>query len=336
MADPPNADQRRDAIAMSGHHPLPPVVVIAGPTAVGKTRLAIDLSRRFGGEVVNADSRYLYRGFSIGLAKPTLDERGDVAHHLIDILDPWEEMSLALFQQRALVAIGSVHSRGLIPFFTGGTPLYVNAVVEGWTIPEVPPNPQFREKMAAEIDSLGIEPAAARLAAVDPVAAGRSARNPRRIIRALEIYEATGTPMTALEGKRPQPFRFLQIGLTMPRERLFAVIDARVDDQIAGGLIEEARALLDAGVDPASPAFSSIGYRQLVPYFAGETTLESAIERIKFDTHRYVRHQETWLRRNRALLRVDVTIPGWEDAAAEMVEQFLSGVTIENAGHDRT
>ncbi|MCC6675386.1 MAG: tRNA (adenosine(37)-N6)-dimethylallyltransferase MiaA, partial [Thermomicrobiales bacterium] len=218
---------------------LPPVVVVAGPTAVGKTRLAIELAIRFGGEVVNADSRYLYRGFVIGVAKPGAEEQRGVPHHLIDILDPGEEMSLALYQKRANEAIRTIHRRNRLPLLTGGTPLYLNAVIEGWRIPEVPPDPEFRRRMEEIVDRQGLDSLVTQLATVDPVAAERAASNPRRIIRALEIHRATGQPMSQLEGKSPPPWRFLQLGLTMPRDVLFQAIDARVDDQIAQGLVNE-------------------------------------------------------------------------------------------------
>lgn len=305
----------------------PKVVVIAGPTATGKTRLAIEIALEFCGEVVNADSRYLYRGFDIGVAKPDDTERRGVPHHLIDILDPSDEMSLALFQQRANEAIRSVLDRGALPLLTGGTPLYINAVIEAWRIPQVPPDPEFRERMERVVRESGVEPLAERLAEVDPLAADRAGPNPRRIIRALEIFEATGRRMSELEGKGPRPYNTLEIGLTMPRDRLFAAIDARVHNQIASGLVDEARALLDAGVDPDAPAFSSIGYRQLLPYVRGEQTLEEAIQRIKFDTHRYVRHQETWLRRNPNLIRIDSSEEGWIERAFLLVRDFLAGAS---------
>ena len=301
------------------------LVVIAGPTAVGKTKLAIELAGRFDGEVINADSRYLYRGFHIGVAKPTEAERKGIPHHLIDILDPDQDMSLALFQKRANEAIGSVLERSKLPFLVGGTPLYINAVIEGWRIPEVPPDPEFRRRMEQLAERDGLETLVYQLSAIDPEAAERSGKNVRRVIRALEIYEATGVPMSELQGKGPRPYHTLEFGLWMPRADLFAAIDRRVDEQISSGLVDEARELLESGVDPESPAFSSLGYRQLVPYFQGQMSLGTAIERIKFDTHRYVRHQETWLKRNERLIRVDVTEPSWIVRCAELVQAFAGG-----------
>jgi tRNA dimethylallyltransferase len=299
------------------------IVVVSGATAVGKTALGIALARQFDGEVVNADSRYLYRGFDVGVAKPDALERQGVPHHLIDILPPTGGMSLARYQDLAMSAIGGVHARHRLPILVGGTPLYINAVVEGWRIPRVPPNPERRATLEAEADRHGVPVLSERLRAVDPVAAARSGLNLRRIVRALEIYEATGFPMSAQEGKGPPPFAALEIGLTMPRDALYRVVDERVASQIGRGLVAEVQTLLDEGVGGDAPAMSSLGYRQLLPYLHGASTLEEAVERIRLDTHRYVRHQETWLRRNPRLVWFDVTTPGWQEAAMSRVQAFL-------------
>jgi tRNA dimethylallyltransferase len=299
------------------------LVVVAGPTAIGKTALSIDLARAFSGEVINADSRYLYQGFDIGVDKPTLAERRGVPHHLIDILPQTGEMSLARYQDLANEAIREVAARGHLPILTGGTPLYINAVVEGWQIPRVPPDPQFRARCEAEIERDGGVALLERLRKVDPASAERCGANLRRVIRALEVYEATGTPMSAQEGKGPSPYDALEIGLFRPREELFQIIDARIDQQIERGLVEEVQGLLAAGVPPTAAAMSSIGYRQLLPYLENAISLETALERIRFDTHRYVRHQETWLRRNPRLVRFDVSAEGWRDRARAAVAAFL-------------
>jgi tRNA dimethylallyltransferase len=310
---------------------LPPLlIVIMGPTAVGKTSAAIDLALRFNGEVINADSRYLYRGMDIGVAKPDMAERRGIPHHLIDIVRPDEEMSLATYQELAYRAINDSIARGHLPFLVGGTPLYINAVVEGWHIPRVPPNPAFRAQLEEEIARDGIEPVAARLAQVDPIAAERSGRNPRRVIRALEIYDATGIPMSQQEGKGPRPYRTIEFGLTMPRPQLYEAIDRRVEDQIALGLVEEVQSLLDAGLAPDASAMSSLGYRQLVPYLRDEITLEEAVTEIKHATHRYVRHQETWLRRNPHLIPIDVTEPGWIDWMTKAISNQQSAISNEH------
>jgi tRNA dimethylallyltransferase len=314
----------------------PKIVVVSGPTAVGKTALAIELARQFNGEVVNADSRYLYRGFDIGVAKPDLAERKGVPHHLIDILPPDGEMSLAAYQDLAMTAIHGVLGRQRLPLLVGGTPLYINAVVEGWRIPRVPPNPEFRAALEAEVRDHGVAALSQRLHTVDPASAMRCDRNARRIIRALEVFAATGIPMSVQEGKGPPPFDALELGLSLSRDALYRAIDDRVADQIERGLVQEIRALLEGGVNEDASAMSSLGYRQLLPYLRGEVTLEEAAERIRFDTHRYVRHQETWLRRNPRLIWYDTAQSGWVEDVMERVDRFLTTPQpSEIAGQER-
>jgi tRNA dimethylallyltransferase len=305
--------------------PKPPLIVVAGPTAVGKTGLAIALAREFAGEVVNADSRYLYRGFDIGVAKPTLAERDGVPHHLIDILGPDGDMSLARYQDLAYGAIDAILGRGALPILAGGTPLYVNAVVEAWRIPRVPPDPQFRADLDEVARRVGIHALVERLLEVDPVAAARSGSNLRRIIRALEVWESTGIPMSELEGKGTPRYRALELGLTMPRDRLYRAIDDRIADQVKRGLVDEVHGLLASGIPEHAPAMSSLGYRQLLPHLRGEIDLASAVRQIERNTHRYVRHQESWLRRNPRLISIDVTEGNWMEGAVALVSDFLKG-----------
>jgi tRNA dimethylallyltransferase len=307
---------------LSTQHSL---LVLTGPTAVGKTAAAIDLARRFGGEIVSADSRQLYRGMDIGTAKPTAEELAAAPHHLIDILDPDEEFSLAQYVALARETIAAIRARGRLPILAGGTPLYVNALVEGWRIPVVPPDRDFRAALEAEAAAHGPAPLEARLAAVDPVAAARSTGNLRRIIRALEVQRATGRPMSELEGKDPPAYPILQLMLTLARDRLHARIDARVERMIADGLVDEVRRLLARGYDPALPALSGIGYAEIIAHLRGDLPLAEAVARIKFNTHRYVRHQETWFRRNRAAERFDVAAPGWQEALRARVAAFVGG-----------
>jgi tRNA dimethylallyltransferase len=310
----------------------PRIVVVCGPTAVGKTALGIDMALAFNGEVVNADSRYLYRGVDIGVAKPEPSERRGVPHHLIDILPPQGEMSLARYQDLAMAAIAGIIGRQRLPIVVGGTPLYINALVQGWRIPRVPPNPERRAALAREAEEQGVDALLERLQTVDPIAAARSAHNLRRIIRALEVYEASGIPMSAQEGKGPPPFEALEIGLTRPRSELYRAIDERVDSQIARGLVAEVRTLREGGVPDDAPAMSSLGYRQLLPYLRGEVTLDAAIERIRHDTHRYVRHQETWLRRNPRIVWFDTSAPSWTERVFTLVRQFLEAPADSERG----
>ena len=302
-----------------------PLIAVVGATCVGKTDAAIRLARHVDGEVISADSRYLYRGMDIGTATPSEAEMDGVPHHLISFLDPSDDYSLTLYQRDAVRVIDDVHTRGRVPILAGGTPLYVNALLEGWRIPEVPPDTEFRTEMEDLAQTEGPERVHQRLREVDPVAAERiPASNVRRVIRALEIHRATGRRMTDIEGKSPPPWRVLRIGLTLPRDELYRRIDARVEDQIEQGLLEETRALLDSGVAPDAPAMSAIGYPEMVAVLQGGMALGEAIERIKFHTHRYARHQMTWLRRMPEVIWFDPDEEGWFDKVLRLAERFLA------------
>ncbi len=305
-------------------HPAPLIAVI-GPTAAGKTAIAIRLAEDFDGEIVSADSRQIYRGMNIGTAKPTPEERTRVPHHLIDIVDPDEEFHVAQFQAVAYAAIDDIHRRGKVPFLVGGTGQYVHAVVEGWQIPPVPPDPDLRERLRAEAEEHGPEHLHRRLAQMDPEAAARiHPNNVRRVVRALEVYAATGRPISHWQEKQPPPYRVLQIGLTMDRQLLYERIDARVDQMMAEGLVEEVRGLLERGYTFELPAMSSLGYGEFTPYFRGESTLEEAIQAIKHETHRLVRHQYNWFSENDPNIRwFDVGDNGYPDIAG-LVAEFLS------------
>jgi len=306
-----------DTQASTGQEP--PLVAIVGPTASGKSALAIELAKSLAVEIINADSRSFYRGMDIGTAKVSIADRRAVPHHLIDILDPAEPMSLATFQDLTMDLIARIHRRGRIPLLVGGTAQYVNAVVEGWSIPRVAPNEPFRQLLEREAKAHGVEPVAERLREVDPESADRSGQNLRRIIRALEIFEATGEPMSRLQGKRPVPFDPLEIELWLPRDQLHDRISRRVNRMMQDGLVEEVRSLLANGVPESAPALSSIGYRQVLPLIAGSATQAEVTRQIETDTHRLVRHQQTWFRKNPRLIRIDASGNGWTARAERIV-----------------
>ncbi len=276
----------------------PPLIVLLGPTAVGKTELSLQLCEQFNGEVVGADSRQIYRFMDIGTAKPSLAERQRVRHHLIDIRNPDQTLTLAEYQQLAYQTIDAIHQRGHIPFLVGGTALYIRAVVQGLRIPEVPPDPTLRAELEAELAQTGVGALFQRLQTLDPVtAAVIDAQNPRRVLRALEIVLLTGKSKVELEGAASPAYRIVQIGLDRPRDELYQRIDQRVDAMIAHGLVAETQRLLAAGYQPPLPSISSLGYREIIAYLAGEITLATAVERIKHETHRFVRHQYTSFRK---------------------------------------
>lgn len=301
------------------------LVAVVGATAVGKTHAAIRLARSVDGEVVSADSRYLYRGFNIGTATPSEAEMEGVPHHLISFLEPSDDYSLSLYLRDALQAIDEIHGRGRVPILAGGTPLYVNALLEGWQVPEVPPDVAFRAELEALARSEGAAALHARLARVDPLAAQRiPPANVRRVIRALEIHHHTGRRMTDLETKSPPPFGIMITGLTLPRDELYRRIDARVVEQIEQGLVDEVRSLLEAGVPAGSPAMSAIGYPEIVSYLSSETSLDEAVQRIRFHTHRYARHQLTWLKRMAGVHWFDPRDTDWFENLETLVKGFLA------------
>jgi len=271
------------------------LVAIVGPTAVGKSQLAVRLAQSFGTEIVSTDSRQIYRYMDIGTAKPSPEELSLIPHHLISIVDPDDDFSLAQYQQLAYKAIKDIQQRNKLALLVGGSGQYVWSVLEGWEIPKVPPDEEFRHSLEERVAKGGKDELYQELVKVDRVSAQRIGRhNVRRIIRALEVYNSTGIPPSQLQRKREALFEALIIGLTMDRVKLYHRSDLRVDFMIKQGLVDEVRRLLDMGYDLDLPAMSSIGYRQIGMFIKGKLTLSAAVEQIKVETHRVVRHQYAW------------------------------------------
>jgi len=303
----------------------PPLLAIVGPTAVGKTLVSLHLSDVFQGEVISADSRQTYIGMDIGTAKPTALERATVPHHLIDIATPDRPLTLAQYQALARSSIDDVLSRNRLPLLVGGSGLYVRAVLEGWAIPQVPPNPHLRAVLELEAKRCGGIDLHRWLSTLDPVAASRiDGRNVRRVIRALEVCLATGRPISGLQTRKPPPYRILRIGLTMPREMLYSRIDRRVGKMMAQGLVEEVEELVAKGYGFDLPAMSGLGYRQIGLYLQGEVTLEEAVALIKRETRRFVRQQYTWFRLANPKIRwFDAHVAAYVAEVQDTVRQFL-------------
>lgn len=276
---------------------LPPLVVILGPTAVGKTSLAIQLALQLNGEIVSADSRLVYRGMDIGTAKPSLEDRHQVPHHLIDLADPDQIWSLTLFKNEARAAIMEIQNRNKLPFLVGGTGQYIRAIVEDWQIPEVKPDHQLRtalENWSLEIGRDGLH---ARLALLDPESAGKiDPRNLRRTIRALEVIFHSGKKFSEQRLRGKPTYHLVQIGLSMPRSELYKHIDARIDDMFNAGLISEMQGLLIKGYSPDLASFSAIGYSEVIDYLQGKTTQQEAVTLIKRHTRQFVRRQANWFK----------------------------------------
>lgn len=276
----------------------PPLVVIVGPTAVGKTELSIQLAERVGGEIISADSRLFYRGMDIGTAKPGQADRQRVPHHLIDIADPDETVGLAVFQRCAQRCIIKIHSRGHLPFLVGGTGQYVRAVYQGWNIPAQRADSELRQVLFEWGQIIGPRELHARLRVIDPPAAAKiEPNNLRRTIRALEVIFLTGERFSNLRTRTQQsPYDVLILGLTRPRAEVYARIDARIQQMLVDGWLGEVRTLLDAGYAPDLPAMSAIGYQQLADVVLGKRELDESIAEIKRLTHHFVRRQANWFK----------------------------------------
>ena len=275
----------------------PPLILLVGPTAVGKTELAIQLAERLNGEIVSADSRLFYRGMDIGTAKPSREELARVPHHLIDIANPDEVISLAVFQQMAHEAITDIRARERLPLLVGGTGQYIRAVTQGWKPPEVEPNEKFRDVMERLKEERGREWLHAKLEVIDPEAAQRiDARNARRTLRALEVIFTTGRKFSALRGRGNSPYDLITIGLTRPRAELYQRVDARIDAMFANGFVEEVEGLIKKGYSPDLPSMSAIGYRECVRVVKGEWTIEQAKVQIRRVTRMFVRRQANWFK----------------------------------------
>ncbi len=302
-----------------------PLLVIVGPTATGKTSLALTLAQRLDGEIVSADSRQVYQGMDIGTAKPTPEERARVPHHLLDIITPDTPYTLTQYQADAQAAIAAIAGRGHLPLLVGGTGLYIRAVVDNLAIPEVPPDWALRRDLEAQAASEGAAALHARLAALDPTSAARiDPANVRRIIRALEVTLLTGQPFSAQQGARPSLYRPLLLGLTCERARLYERADRRIEAMLAVGLVDEVRALVARGYAWNLPAMTSLGYGEIGAYLRGEISLEEAAARLKFNTHSYIRRQYSWFRPDARIHWLECEAPDLAERALALIRAWLA------------
>jgi tRNA dimethylallyltransferase len=278
---------------------LPPLIVLLGPTAVGKSDVATQIATNLNGEIVSADSRLLYRGMDIGTAKPTPEERMLVPHHLIDVADPDQIWSLAMFQFAARRAIQEIHQRQHLPILVGGTGQYIHAIIDEWELPKVKPDPRMRstlEKWASDVSPEGLY---ARLKVLDPVAASSiDPRNTRRTVRALEVIFSTGYRFSDQRKKNRSPYDIFKLGLIRPRDELYQRIDDRIDTMIEAGFVKEVQTLLAHGYPPLSPAFSAIGYQEIMDHLQGIISLEEAVVLMRRRTRKFVRRQANWFKQD--------------------------------------
>ncbi len=274
-----------------------PLIVILGATATGKTSLAIDLARALNGEIISADSRQIYRHMDIGTAKATPEQRQQAPHHLIDIVNPDENLTAAEYQALAYQTIHDLHKRDKLPFLVGGTGQYITTVVEGWTIPRISPNVELRTELETFAATHGKEALHQRLAALDPLYAAKThPNNLRRVIRALEVCLLSNSTMTEQQQRQPPPYRIYTIGLQIERDVLYARADQRVDAMMHAGFLEEVQNLLNRGYQRNLSALSGVGYTELIAHLLDHVPLAETIQRIKFNTHDFIRRQEVWFR----------------------------------------
>ena len=304
------------------------VLVLIGPTAVGKTKLSIEIAKAFNCEIISGDSMQIYRGMDIGTAKIKKEEMDGIPHHLIDIKEPHENFSVAEFQELVRRKITEIHARGKIPFIVGGTGLYIQAVLYDYEFPDDSYDPELRQKLMDEVDEKGIEHFYQKLMAVDPVKAKKiHPNNKRRIVRALEVYYTTGETMSAISAKQKKEpiYDCLIIGLTMDREKLYERINARVDQMMDEGLLDEVKRLYEMDLKDVS-ATQAIGYKELFEYFEGKVSLEEAVENLKRNTRRFAKRQLTWFKNKMTVEWFDVTEGAKQDEIFHKINGFLAGM----------
>lgn len=293
-----------------------PLIVILGPTAVGKTSVSIKLAKQLKGEIVSADSRLLYRGMDIGTAKPTEEEMSGIPHHLIDVADPDERWSLAVYQREAYRIIDDIHERGKLPFLVGGTGQYIRSIIEGWNIPPQRPDYRLRDALNNWAEQIGAEGLHERLKKVDPEAAEKiDYRNLRRTVRALEVIFKTGEQFSELRRKQSCPYDPIILGIERPREELYERVDQRIEQMLEDGLVDEVRNLLCKGYSPDLSTLSAIGYGEIIQYLRGEITYEEAVTLIKRNTRTFVRRQANWFKPDDPRIK-------WFQASPEIVDEM--------------
>ncbi len=306
------------------------VLCVAGPTASGKSALGMELARRLNGEIIGMDSMQLYRRMDIGTAKPTRAERAEIAHHLVDILEPWETYTAAQYAADAQQAVEAIAGRGKVPILVGGTGFYLSSLTRGLTLGGIRSDRELRDRLKALAqDDEGKRLLHERLAAVDPVSAKRLHPNDiTRVSRALEVYELTGVALSAqAQPEAELPFDLCILGTELERGALYARINARVVQMMKNGLLSEVEALLKAGVSPQAQAMQGIGYKELVPVLSGQTPLPAAVLDIQQNTRRYAKRQLTWFRRNGAVRWLDMAQESAQTEALRIAHDFLEGRT---------
>jgi len=276
------------------------LIVIVGPTAVGKSSLGIEIAQKYDGEIISGDSMQVYRHLDIGTAKITKDEMNGIKHHMIDILDVTEDFSVAKFKDRAIHIIQSINYNNKLPIIVGGTGLYIQSLIDNYSFIPIESSQEFRQEKQQQLQEHGNEALYNELVMIDSLAAEKIHPNDsKRIIRALEVFYITkGKKLSSISNKTASPYNLLFIGLTMDRGKLYEIINNRVDMMIEKGLIQEVEQLWKLGLPKDSTAMQGIGYKELFPYITGENQLEECVELLKRNTRRFAKRQLTWFRRD--------------------------------------
>jgi tRNA dimethylallyltransferase len=304
-----------------------PLIVIIGPTAAGKTDFSISLAEKVGGEIISADSRQFYKGMDIGTAKPSAEDQQRIPHHLIDIANPDDMIGLAEFQVLVENAAQNIWANGHIPLLVGGTGQYVRSILEGWSIPNKPPHLQLRSALENWARTLGPFEIHRRLRRIDPQAADFiQPQNVRRTVRALEVIFLSGQKFSELRRRQKPPYQTLMLGVIRSRPDLYARIDERIDKMVALGLLDEVRKLLQQGFSPNLPAFSAIGYKEMVAVIGCQISMDEAVILMKRRTREYVRRQANWFKQTDPTIHW--LIPGSDmiNEAVQMIDRFLRGL----------
>ncbi|WHY59324.1 tRNA (adenosine(37)-N6)-dimethylallyltransferase MiaA [Peribacillus simplex] len=303
------------------------LLVIIGPTAVGKTKMSIEMAKLFNGEIISGDSMQVYKGMDIGTAKIKREETEGIPHYLLDIKDPDEPFSAAEFQERANACIEEIQSRGKLPIIVGGTGLYIQSVIYDYQFSEAPSDPVYREGLEKQVRELGIDPIFEQLRSVDPESANRiHPNNVRRVIRALEIFHCTGKTMSEQLNEQPTELKYdtCIIGLTMEREKLYQRIDQRVDGMVEEGLIQEVESFYEKGLRDCQ-SIQAIGYKEIYDFFDGRASLDEALETLKQNSRRYAKRQLTWFRNKMDVIWFDMTdLEGFPKKIHE-ISGFIAG-----------
>lgn len=310
-----------------------PLVVIAGPTATGKSEVAVEIATRLNGEIISADSMQVYRRMNIGTAKLLPEERKGVPHHLIDIVEPTENYSVANFQEQATQVIKEVHLRNKLPILVGGTGLYINAVIDNYFFPAGLLNSQIRQQLIQLGKEIGTEALHRWLVEVDPESAARiQPGDLRRIVRALEVFHLTGQPLSAFHHSKHSSspgYNLGMFGLYCPRELLYQRINRRVEEMISQGLVEEVKQLLAEGCTPSTTALQAVGYKEIIDYLRGYYDLDTAVEMIKRNTRRLAKRQMTWFKRDQRIRWFDITqFPSSQHLAAEICKEICDMLNL--------